>query len=332
MKLDGKKILLIAPSYFGYENAIKETLERDGAIVTFIKENLDYNSKFNKLVGYFSKKIADEIRVKQFMQELKICEQEKFHIIFGIRLNCFNQVLMEYIKEHQPEARILLYFWDSARNMKDPFTVADYADEVFSFDRKDCLNYGWKHRPLFYLKEYSNIKECSKKDTEINTLFCIASLSEERARLAMRIKELITSRNVKLDLNFYMPAYLYWKRKLFNKEYKDYSFDNVLTQPMLNNEILDRIKECDVVLDICHSSQTGLTMRTIETLGAGKRLITNNKDIIHYDFYNKNNVFVLEEINEDLINFIENGEYEEISTEIYQRYSLEEWINEVLSI
>ena len=45
------------------------------------------------------------------------------------------------------------------------------------------------------------------------------------------------------------------------------------------NDIVSLYKESEVILDINHPGQNGLTMRTFEALGAGKKLITTNTEI-----------------------------------------------------
>ena len=73
-----------------------------------------------------------------------------------------------------------------------------------------------------------------------------------------------------------------------------------------------------------------MTMRTIEILGLKRKLITTNKDIVNYDFYNSNNILVIDRDNPKFdISFIEKP-YIELKEEIYKKYSLENWILEIL--
>jgi hypothetical protein len=48
------------------------------------------------------------------------------------------------------------------------------------------------------------------------------------------------------------------------------------------------------VLDVNHSAQTGLTMRSIETIGARKKLITTNREVEEYDFYDPTRIHVID--------------------------------------
>ena len=61
---------------------------------------------------------------------------------------------------------------------------------------------------------------------------------------------------------------------------------------MSQEEIISLISKSKAILDINHPSQVGLTMRTFETLGANKKLITTNENIKIYDFFDKENIDV----------------------------------------
>ena len=74
----------------------------------------------------------------------------------------------------------------------------------------------------------------------------------------------------------------------------------------------------------------GLTIRVLEALGAKKKLITTNKDIVNYDFYHPENIYVYDG-KVDLENIFFTSEYFEIDYEIYKKYSLESWLKEILS-
>ncbi|MEK5777604.1 lipopolysaccharide biosynthesis protein, partial [Acinetobacter nosocomialis] len=58
-------------------------------------------------------------------------------------------------------------------------------------------------------------------------------------------------------------------------------------------EIVELYAKSNIILDISHPGQSGLTMRTFEAIGAGKKLITTNTNIKEYPFYNANNIFII---------------------------------------
>ena len=52
----------------------------------------------------------------------------------------------------------------------------------------------------------------------------------------------------------------------------------------------------NIILDIAHPHQKRLSFRPYEAMGLRKKLITTNKDIANYDFYNPNNIFIIDDV------------------------------------
>ena len=71
-------------------------------------------------------------------------------------------------------------------------------------------------------------------------------------------------------------------------------------------------------------------MRSIEIIGLRRKFITTNRDIVNYDFYNPNNILVLDRKNSIVDMSFFDKPYEMLPDEIYEKYSLRNWILEVL--
>jgi hypothetical protein len=72
-------------------------------------------------------------------------------------------------------------------------------------------------------------------------------------------------------------------------------------------------------------------MRTLEVLGARRKLITTNATIKDYDFYNENNIFILDRENPVISAEFIKTKYQEVDRDLYLKYSLEYWLNEVFN-
>lgn len=320
--LKDKKILFIAPEYFGYEKDIRNKLEEKGANVWYIKENIDYGMTLIRLID------AEKKREKYFSKKIREYQNINFDYIFCIRVNGFSPAIMKEMREIFGKAKVILYFWDSVKNMKNPVAIAEYADRVYSFDRANCIKYGWKFRPLFFKDIYKRI------GPDVNfghkKVFMIATLTPQRVEITEHLAEIFEKQKIEYELYLYMDKILYLKRKLFNKEYNNIKYSKIINKPMKNEEIIEKLKHCNAVLDICHSSQSGLTMRTIETFGARRKLITNNQDIINYDIYDPEKIYIYTGDDKNLIDFINNEKKgEELNSELYSKYSVDGWIDEI---
>ena len=93
--------------------------------------------------------------------------------------------------------------------------------------------------------------------------------------------------------------------------------------------MIDIYESSRCVLDSAQSGQLGLTIRVLEALGANKKLITTNSDIVNYDFYRPENIYVYKG-NIDLDNVFFKEGYKEVDKEIYEKYSLRNWLKEIL--
>ncbi|WP_222427885.1 hypothetical protein [Sporomusa sp. KB1] len=91
-------------------------------------------------------------------------------------------------------------------------------------------------------------------------------------------------------------------------------------------------KNSKILLDIQHPTQKGLTMRTIEALAAKAKLITTNSDVVKYDFYNTNNILIVDRENPMIDLKFLTAPYEDIQEAIVERYSLTNWIKKILDI
>ena len=102
--------------------------------------------------------------------------------------------------------------------------------------------------------------------------------------------------------------------------------------PMSRSELMDFYLRSRIQLDIQHPNQTGLTMRTIETLGAKKKLITTNHLVKEYDFYRPENILIVDRDNPIIdVEFLK-SQWKEIPNDVYEKYSLRSWLNAIFKL
>ena len=97
------------------------------------------------------------------------------------------------------------------------------------------------------------------------------------------------------------------------------------------NEINQLNIKSETLLDINREFQSGLSFRIFECLGYKKKLITTNQDVINYDFYNPNNIYILDKDNPIIDPNFFNKKYEEIPSEILSKYTIEGWFNQIIN-
>ena len=101
---------------------------------------------------------------------------------------------------------------------------------------------------------------------------------------------------------------------------------------MPSDQLTATLKQSKAVVDIQHPKQTGLTMRTIEMLGANKKIITTNSDIKHYDFYHPNNICIVKRNNVVVPTEFMTTPFVLVDERIKERYSINYFVLDILGL
>lgn len=327
--LKNKKVLYIGQSFFGYELEIKSMLESMGAIVDYYNERPS-NTFWTKVFIRINAKQLINSKIKAYYDEiLSKIQNIQYDYVFIVKIETIDKQILERLKANQKNAKFFLYMWDSIKNYKGKEKLLSYFDKSFSFDSDDVKTYNELiFLPLFYIPIYEKIKT----QKIIYDICFIGSGHSDRYKLISEIKK----RSTELGLSFYSFFFLQSKniflfRKLFDKRMQNAKIDDFSFISLSQEETLDIISQSKVVVDIEHPGQVGLTMRTLEMLGCQKKLITTNKSVKNYDFYNENNILVVDRNNIKFNKTFFELPYQKLSKDIYEKYSLKSWIKTIFS-
>lgn len=190
-----------------------------------------------------------------------------------------------------------------------------YFDKFLSYSKEDSEKYDMQYLPNFYFKQRT--KEI-QAENDVYTVMGDATRKELLEKIAMKLKE----KNLKYSLNLIVEKNDINSVKI-----------NISKEKILLQEVLENYSKSRAILELVRERNIGTnTFRTIECLGLKRKLITNNKKILNEDFYNENNILVIDENNIEIpLSFI-SSPYEEISKEILEKYYIDNWINKLLQI
>lgn len=327
MSLSQKNIVLICPKFYGYEDYIANDLRDKGATVYLIYENLEWVKLSYRFIYVYFPNRKDKLHKKYYKMKLnKIIHELDYFIV--VRGSSINPEIMKWVKNEIPKScRSIMYQWDGVKNNQSILEVSSYFDRVLTFDIEDSIKYRWIYRPLFYLPQY--VDKSVQKD--IDVLF-ICALHSNRAKVLNEVKAITNERSYKLKTVLYLNRFLFYKYKYLNK--KDeviYAFNKDMTfKPLHIKESYELYSRSKVVVDYTNTNQTGFTMRTIEALGCGCKLITNNQHIKNADFYNENNIHIYDEDMFTFPNDFLDSSFMPILENVYNSYSLNSWVNDII--
>ena len=332
MDLKGKKILFFSPKAFGYEVEIKNRLIELGSSVVYYDDRPSNGFWGKALLRVNKSLIKTQIdKYYKMIQENLVSGSPSFDYIFLLNLEAMPVWFIEWLKGHYKKSIVILYMWDSFRNKVNTGDYLPFCDRAITFDPEDLkTNPKLEFRPLFYLNTYADIAKNKAFDYDVSF---VATGHSDRYVISNKVKSQIEK------CGGVMYSYLYLQsKKLFaylkitNSKFKKAKIGDFNYHSLSTGDLLNVISKSKAVLDVQHPMQTGLTMRTIEMIGAERKLITTNSAVKKYDFYNPNNISVIDR-NDPIIdrNFLLIP-YEPIPADLYHKYSLDGWLEYIFKL
>lgn len=313
-----KRIAIVTTHSFGYVDYLANKLNAvenvDLVYINIDSIPFSYKNKLSRIGNVFRKFFSfpglKEINRTNYIKNV-FSKKNSFDQILIIRPDKISKSALLYLRENTQQ--LICYLFDGIENFKEQKKILSYFDIVYSYDKKDVEKYNFT-----FLTNYIYDDEIEKRPIT-NLAFNISSYDKRFPFLENLAKYL---KEIKVSFRFIVK-----KDKPFIHDLIEIS-DRYLSIP----EVKSIIAESLALVDIQKKNQHGLSFRVFEALGYGKKLITNNQDIITYDFYNPNNIFVITEDNYYIPNDFFDSSYMELSPEILKKYHINNWISVVFDV
>lgn len=310
------KLLLFAPPHFQIDQIILENIValNQYEITTLSNHEYKYKNLSQRLKNLIFKTfLKKNLKTKfQSKDKLKELTNKSFDKALIIRPDLLHNTVLKEINKIT-KTSIALY-WDSFSKIPEQVLTLDYFHLKFSFDKNDCELYNLKINHNFYIKSQTVVKpnydavyfgSYDKRLEDLNKILNALSC---------------TNKNVK--------AFIFKKRgKIVNKNPLISIFNN--KTPF--SEAIKYTEMTNVVIDLAHKNQIGLSMRPFEALGLNKKLITTNKEILNTDFYNPNNILLIDNVDKIQIpDVFFTTPFQEIDSKIKEKYHIKNWLKNIL--
>jgi hypothetical protein len=297
--LKDKRILYIGCTWFHYDQYLIRKITEYGGLVTSYMTYIDafyYNVihqlSYHKSLGKLKLvQLRDKYAANYYKQ---ILSKDNYDYVV-IRMG--HTLAIEFVanlKKLNPNARFINFHWDSIKPSYNYLPIIDYFDKIYSFDIFDCENnHKIEYLPLFYIDEYAVAKDRTDRVKEIDLVFVGAWRNLERYNLIKLTKEICREEELKfyyyLLSTFEEQMYLIKDHGLIQKEARYRSLSH--------KKIVKLFSKTNAVIDFPSSFQKGITIRCFETLAAGLKLLTTNKNILKEPFYNPDYITIIDSKN-----------------------------------
>lgn len=272
------------------------------------------------------------LQIKKYYEEITLkIKDKRYDYIFICQAEATPTSFLKDVRKMNPNAKMVLMLWDSVANKVNTLEKLDLFDEVFSFDKKDCEQFGLTFRPLFFDAEYELIAK--EEPPLVYDLFFVGTVHSDRYQILKEVKQQFEKNNLTVFYFMYLPSKLmYYQRKFLTSELNGSQITEFSFVGMPSDQLTALLKQSKAVVDIQHPKQSGLTMRTIEMLGANKKMITTNKDIRHYDFYHPNNICIVDRDKVVVPTEFMTTPYVPVDEKVKERYSITYFVQDLLGL
>lgn len=255
----------------------------------------------------------------------KSIAKKEFDCTLVIRPDIYSEIFLKYIKKKSK--KIMGYMWDGiTQNQAQQLSkIGEIFNNIFVFDSDDITKY-----PNLNLKFGTNFFY----DNQLN----LDNIYYD----SLYIGGIYINRKDKIVYDFFNKIIEDFKIIIFlDKGFLDdkqlIKDDRVsyIYKHMAYLETLKYVNKAKCILDICRPDHKGLSFRFFESLSLNKKIITNNKDVINYDFYNPNNILIIEDFEDFNVTEVKqflNSNYEIIDQKIVDQYSFKNWFLRIFDI
>ena len=319
------KISVISFDFWGYDAHIVDTLKVKGIDAHHIRiGSVSHNNFGERAINCFSKIFLNKNLKHQKRQSFVIEQLNKLghqDQILVLNPDAFEHSTLEHMKKCTN--RLVTFLYDNL----DRHPAQDklhFFDKIFSFDDQDIQNYGFEKLTNY---NYLPFLPKEQQNSHVDALY-ITSYDKKRIEQLKVLSQKFQRLNLSFDLH--VIGKKSWKHQII----KPFTENKIIfsKKKICHKNLPQYYKNTKVILDLMRKNQYGLSFRIFEAMALEKKIITDNEKIKNYDFYNSNNILVL---NKDFSNITKDffeTPYQTLPEKIYEKYTLEKWVERVFNL
>ncbi|MEO0462644.1 MAG: hypothetical protein AAF127_05910 [Pseudomonadota bacterium] len=278
------RILFIGIDYYDYAARICAAFERLGHTVDFRAiEDRSFAAKSAKKIApaaYEKRRAAYHDRL---IQETRNVD---YDVVLFIQAHQFAPEALQRLRAAQPNAHFVLYNWDS-------LTTHDYRpwlalfDHAATFDPDDAAALGIAYLPLFAIPRFFEVDHARAAAHDLYFVGAIGTMHRFDA-----LGRLHTfCENAGLSTQFHLVCSPVVRAQLWRA---GKSLPGITGRTIDFDGIVALLESARATFDFANHKQSGYTMRLIENMCAGRKIITENPRILNEDFYSEDRFLLVD--------------------------------------
>ena len=279
-----KKILLIGLNYHSYTTEIVLALRAQGHEVHF--HDIQPGKPWLKVLRKFAP-ARYPATLDRYHRSILAAEQGwRADLVLFIQVHQMAQATLTALRQAQPAAEFVLYNWDAVSN-HDYRPFLHHFQRVYTFDPQDAQALGLQYLPLFCIPAFLGLQ---RRDASGRAVYTVGNIvNPKRYEAIHAFKRHCAAQGI--GFRPFMVGSTHALTLLLRGGHLPL---DVSLRSIPQAEFIRLIETSSAVFDFANHHQVGYTMRTIENLCAGKKIITNNPAIRTEPFYSDDRIHVFD--------------------------------------
>lgn len=323
-------VLLVAPKFYEFDSEIKKRIDEVVDQCLLLPEKPTFNITLLQLI---IQKLPTKLYTYIFDRYTNKVQHSKIHpdVVLVIRGEHWSVKNLVKLKYRFITSKFLMYQWDSSKNLPFLEEQLKFFDSVYTFDPSDAAKYGITTKPLFYKERW---RSEALRQTAVPIRHKVAFIGTDhtdRHEFIQSFKKLNGFSDSEFFCHLFRSRWSFYFNKYIKRSgqfiSKPYDF---CPHPLGESDSIEEFLSSHAILDINPVDQVGLSARTFEALALNKKLITTNKNISGYDFFDPRNILIIDRQNPVVPQDFFATAYVPPSADIIAKYSSSAWVKDFL--
>ena len=337
----GKTIMLAMPDVVGLCDMIRANLEHHGfTVIDGTYKHFVYTSVWERIYKFLRRTFLNEKDYKLKKQTRLFLENnldkqfaklgiDKVDYTLFIHASVFEKPILKIIQARSKNS--VAYHWDGLSIFPEIMDYIPFFERFFVFDQDDINNnpaLNLLYTTNFYFDldnhELASLPAYNPSNPKI---YFVGRHWSDRTPMINDFLNQISDFQVTPDF------YILDEKGKGRKDYQNHPI-HFLDKSISFEQNLENVKHTDILIDFVKAAHNGLSFRFFESIHYKKKLITNNPNVVHYDLYHPDNVFIWQNDTIDKVafqKFIETP-FRTLDDSITQKYAFGNWIKYILDI
>jgi hypothetical protein len=206
--------------------------------------------------------------------------------VLFIQVHQMTQATISALRQSQPAAEFVLYNWDAVTT-HDYRPYLQHFQRAYTFDPDDAKSLGLHYLPLFCIPAFLGLH---RRDATAQAVYTVGHIvNPKRYEAIHAFKRHCVARGI--GFRYFMRGSTHALTLLLRGGHLPL---DVSLRSLPQADFIRLIETSSAVFDFANHQQSGYTMRTMENLCAGKKIITNNPRIKTEPFYSPDRILVFD--------------------------------------